>query len=142
MYQYWPEFFLHTKFKRAILCNTLSTAPEAVLRKMFFPEAAEPAAHQLEAQAEANAEDDEFWAVYNNGTYEHLKHLRAMLEAGLLKSDVDRWVLLEILKNVHWLHKQRNEINHAKNDSYVVSNQEIVDCMLKTMDAIEEAGKQ
>lgn len=141
MYQYWPEFFLHTKFKRAILCNTLSTAPEAVLRKMFFPEAAEPAALQPEAQAEANAEDDEFWAVYN-GTYEHLKHLRAMLEAGLLKSDVDRGTLLEILKNVHWLHKQRNEINHAKNDSYVVSNQEIVDCMLKTMDAIEEAGKQ
>ena len=141
IYKYWPEFFLHTKFKSTVLCNTLSVAPEAVLRRMFFPEAAKPAPPQLEAKAEPHAEDDEFWAAYN-GKYEHLKRLRAMLEAGLLKTDADRGTLIGILQNVHWLHKQRNEINHAKNDSYVVSNQEIVDCMLKTMDAIEEAGKQ
>lgn len=141
IYQYWPEFFLHTKFKSTVLRNTLSVAPEAVLRRMFFPEPAKPAPPQLEAKAEPHAEDDEFWAAYN-GKYEHLKRLRAMLEAGLLKTDADRGTLIGILKNVHWLHKQRNEINHAKNDSYVVSNQEIVDCMLKTMDAIEEAGKQ
>lgn len=103
---------------------------------------AKPAVTQPKVKAEANAAgDDAFWAAYN-GRYEHLKPLRAMLEAGVLKSDVDRGMLLEILKNVHWLHKQRNEINHAKNDSYVVSNQEIIDCMLKTMDAIEEVGKQ
>ena len=62
---------------------------------------------------------------------------REMLKKKLAKTNVTTKELIAVLQNAYWLHKQRNEINHANKSQAAASNQQLEQCMLETMDAIE-----
>ena len=63
--------------------------------------------------------------------------LREMLDKKLAQTNVTTEELIVVLQNAYWLHKQRNEINHANKSQAAASNQQLEQCMLETMDAIE-----
>lgn len=123
----WSKFFAKAKLTKANLINYLANAPAELINTILGIEnEASGSEKGLSEQPEKSS---------HGFAYEDI--LREMLEKKLAKTNVTTKELIAVLQNAYWLHKQRNEINHANKSQAAASNQQLEQCMLETMDAIE-----
>ena len=125
----WISYFKKAKLTRKVLYQYLAKAPEILISNILDDKALITETSVKEVNKIENT-------VAKRGfIFDNI--LQKMLDKKLVKTCVSKEKLVDILEKVYWLHKQRNEINHANKSQAAASNQQLEQCMLETMDAIE-----
>lgn len=125
----WISYFKKAKLTRKVLYQYLAKAPEILISNILDDKALITETSVKEVNKIENT-------VAKRGfIFDNI--LQKMLDKKLVKTCVSKEKLVDILEKVYWLHKQRNEINHANKSQAAATNQQLEQCMLETMDAIE-----